>query len=802
MALLTKEHVIKVNQDFDLTIGNTKNESTTEKEIIRNAHDKYDVLEDIIKEEAEKAGQLALKIPNKIYDAYKPGRKLGVNVTKEDAIKAIVEFDKKTIKEIAKNENISIIQNIVCDFIEESEELKKELVDAKNINEPRRRKIKVAEALGVNTEVVVIKHENGDIQGKFFSDVVSKVIQKEKGGYKLLSNGKEYLVTKSLWKKITREQYRYIDTSKTSIVNRKIESVKKTIAELEETKELLKDKDIIKSLRRSGLKINEDNKEAVYQKVRQIVKKVINKRKVELENKARQEARRLKNEAKKAAYELRDALRRQDIAQARARYAKLKFDGPINNKNFIDTDEIIKNTKEEIFNEIEKEFGIKKDRYRIANLSSSQRLVDSEHIHKPAENTWYSSYEPNKSGNRMVRKTESRPKKEVQEIYESTLNLKINLLPEWKAEEFKLVSVLKPSIVKQSTAKWTERKGKETIKHEVDYGCLLAATYFYTLVASTPIDEPYRLQMNKEGALSEKRNYWDRARIAIKKQTAAKSYKDGNKSLAEIAKELEAKGKSRILNTHYVSREHKPDEESVRGDWVMTFRGVTFKAFDSEPASNSESVTAQVCFNEEDFMNPVTDMNMKVDSDEIYTIKKDKDGNEIRRIKNSITKPYIWKIAEIIAAHTEPSDDISVEAHNINPRWQVLEYGGYKSGNSGPWAGSGKYGRKHGVKNGFSWQAPMGFKRIVDAQYNSIITHSSLYKQSNGRYGNASSYTRPNRSLDWNFDISKMDAPEYARLRKLFNKEDHTLSIDSLGNNDYQNIHNINSKLVWELKEF
>lgn len=802
MALLTKEHIIEINKDFPLIIEDFANTALIEKELKTVARSKYAALENIIKKEADKAGYTVRYISNKIYDAYKPGRKRGVEVTEEDAIKAIIEFDKKTINEITKNKNISITQNIICDFIEESEKLKEELEKAKNEHEPEERRLKIADALGINRELITIKHENGDFKSDFFSDVVSKVIQKGKGGYRLTSNGKNYIVSKELWKKLLKEQYRYTDNSKTSIVNRKIESVKKTISELEETKKLLNDKDVLKVLRRSKLEINEDNKEAVYQKVRQIVKKVINKRKVELENKARQEARRLKNEAKKAAYELRDALRRQDIAQARAHYAKLKFDGPINNKNFIDTDEIIKNTKEEIFNEIEKEFGVKKDRYRIANLSSSQRLVDSEHIHKPAENTWYSSYESNKDGSKMVRKTESKPKNEVQEIYQSTLKLNINLLPEWEAEEFKLVSVLKPSIVKQSTAKWTERQGKETIKHEVDYGCLLAATYFYTLVASTPIDEPYRLQMNKEGALSEKRNYWDRARIAIKKQTAAKSYKDGNKSLAEIAKELEAKGRSRILNTHYVSREHKPDEESVRGDWVMTFRGVTFKAFDSEPASNSESVTAQVCFNEEDFMNPVTDMNMKVDSDEIYTIKKDKDGNEIRRIKNSITKPYIWKIAEIIAAHTEPSDDISVEAHNINPRWQVLEYGGYKSGNSGPWAGSGKYGRKHGVKNGFSWQAPMGFKRIVDAQYNSIITHSSLYKQSNGRYGNASSYTRPNRSLDWNFDISKMDASEYARLRKLFNKEDHTLSIDSLGNIDYQNIHNINSKLVWELKEF
>lgn len=803
---LTQEEKIALNITVELDLSDLagENDSYIYKELHNFAKEKYAVVKNEIRQQFSAFPEYS--IINKVYDAFGGNRKRGVNVSENDVIELIIKSDRELIRKIEKDnqknktEKIKLVQSFVIKILKESEKLKLNLGYALGTNDVKKRSIKIAEALGVNSELVVVQRKNGEFNTEFLSHVVEKVIKKNKSGYRLTQKGskKYYTVSKDIWAQLLREQSRFQalpskETKTPNFIERKINAAESQIKEIEEINRQLQDPGIVKILNRTRFRITEDNKEEVLNKIKTIIKTVTQKKKKEIIQEAKNAARELKNQAKKQAYELRDAIRSQDIKNSRPHYAPLKFQGKVNTSNFIDADKIVQDIKDEVYSEIEKEFGVKRNKFRVANISSSQRLVDSEHIHKPYENTLYTSYEPSKSGKRMKRNVSYRPKTDVEKIYESTLDLHINLLPEWEPEEFKVVAILKPSIVKQATAKWKEKKNGETTLHEVDYGCLLAATYFYTLVSNTPIDEKYR------GV--DRDNYWSRPRLSIKKQTSAKSYKDPNKSLPEIKKELN-ENRTKILNTRLVEREHKPDEESVRGDWVMTFRGVTFKAFDSEPANNSENVTAQVCFKPEDFMNPVTDLNMPVDSDSLYTIKKDKDGNEIKQIKNTVAKPYIWKIAEIIAKNTEPSDDISIEAHNINPRWQILEFGGYKSKNSGPWKGSGKYGRQHGVKNGFSWQAPIGFKRVTDAQYNAIITKSSLYKNSKGAYGNASSYTRPNRDLSWNFDITKMDQSQYTKLRKLFNEQDKTLAIDRMGNIDYDNIHNIDAKLVWKLEEY
>ena len=90
----------------------------------------------------------------------------------------------------------------------------------------------------------------------------------------------------------------------------------------------------------------------------------------------------------------------------------------------------------------------------------------------------------------------------------------------------------------------------------------------------------------------------------------------------------------------------------------------------------------------------------------------------------------------------------------------------------------------------------MGFKRIVDAQYNAIITASAVYnKQKYGTdIGNASAYTRANRATKWNIDITKTADIDYqlkhaSTFEALF-AQDKTLRV--------QNLHDINHETVWE----
>lgn len=63
--------------------------------------------------------------------------------------------------------------------------------------------------------------------------------------------------------------------------------------------------------------------------------------------------------------------------------------------------------------------------------------------------------------------------------------------------------------------------------------------------------------------------------------------------------------------------------------------------------------------------------------------------------------------------------NINFTYRNTNPRWEQLEYGLYLKDSD---VKIGKdIGRKHGVTNGFSYQAPRGWIRLIEAQWNQIM---------------------------------------------------------------------------------
>lgn len=485
------------------------------------------------------------------------------------------------------------------------------------------------------------------------------------------------------------------------------------------------------------------------------------------------------DEVKKYALEFHAKIRRDAQRANRAPLRNITFNGNVKVGNIPNIEQLISKSIDKV-----KELN---EKANVAVIGTNGTFYDAKHTFAPSERTWSDKYhkvtydEANiNNGNNRYGYSKDKVKTRW---FRTVCTIPVDVKPDITDEHtYEIRAVLRPSIVKSKKAK-TKINGET---HEVDFGCLFAATYFYTLVSNTPIDEQYTKQGDYYNS-GEKINYWARARIAVKRRKNHSSL-DENKSIAEIEEELREKG-TKITNTYYRTKTHKPDRESVRGDWVMTFRGVTFKAFNSQPNKKGKSVSPDVYFDEDDFRNPITEEAFSAFSKDYYT-----EGGKIR---NSAFKPFIWSLAEKIAK-VVPADenDNSPVVENVNPRWVMLEYGQYQSDKNGPWKGSGKYGLPHGVtSNGFSYQAPMGFKRVVDAQFNAIMAKSALYnKKKNGlNYGNASAYTRSNRNLSWNFDITKMTESQYKSLREVLQQEDSTLQIG--------NIHQMNSNIVWEMEE-
>lgn len=505
----------------------------------------------------------------------------------------------------------------------------------------------------------------------------------------------------------------------------------------------------------------------------------LKRKKRELDKKLAKAAdRKLSDSRRKYGKEFRESLLRTAQKVNREQLAGLSFTGGVHKGKVPDVSKLMAN----VMNDVEKNMG--KVKGAVAAFGTSQDI--SSKVFGQSGRAWRDEF------NKVYTDEEKGYFHWEHIIY----TVPVDIVPELEIEEtYQIRAVLKPSIVKSKRTRTTikhpsiphnligknliNNKKSISIKHDVDFGCLLAATYFYTLVSNTPVDEPYRKEVGQ------KLNVWDRPSFTVK---------DGKviKGEEQLRDEISKNG-TRIKRTRYRTVTHIPDEESVRGDWVLYFRGKTFKAYHSQPNKKGKSVAVDCYFTEDDFRNPITESSF----DDIKSAFYNKNGD----IKNTAFKPYIWTLAERIqkVVGDSHSDEYMPVVENLNPRWSILEYGRYKSEPNGPWAGVGTYGLPHGVTNkGFSYQAPMGFKRIVDAQYNAIITASAVYnKQKYGvDMGNASAYTRGNRALKWNIDITKAADPEYqlkhaSTFEALF-AQDNTLRV--------QNLHDINHETVWEYK--
>lgn len=238
-------------------------------------------------------------------------------------------------------------------------------------------------------------------------------------------------------------------------------------------------------------------------------------------------------------------------------------------------------------------------------------------------------------------------------------------------------------------------KGEQKFLFGLWYGCLVAATYFQILVSNTPVDEDYSYQ----------------TQVAKNKKVAIK---DGN---GEVLSDSNInKNVNKSIYVGMKTRYHKADRDSVRGDWVLTFRGKNFKAYETDPIDKSMHMPISYTFTEDFFVT-------KSDQSKIY------------------------QIADILFEQTIDSEDLSATftKTNLNKRWQILEYGGYK--NKSEAKVGAKYGFEHGVDSThLTYQAPQGFISLTDALWNQLV--------SSGRWaGTVEGFLRSRKNK---FDVSKM----------------------------------------------
>jgi len=188
------------------------------------------------------------------------------------------------------------------------------------------------------------------------------------------------------------------------------------------------------------------------------------------------------------------------------------------------------------------------------------------------------------------------------------------------------------------------------------YLCYYVASFFQQLVANTPLDEDY--------------NY-SREKVGYDEQGA-------------------------IIRSSIVEETHYADKEKVRGDWVLTYRGVGFKAFESKKPEGAQSIPYSITFNEKYFYTPG-------------------DEGSVLAIAKIIQKNTVYNELEIAAP-------LNFSYDNINPRWKILEIGGYtrttKDMDQENRPGS-RYA--HGTRGGFTYQAPHGFVRLTEAFWNMNI---------------------------------------------------------------------------------
>lgn len=255
----------------------------------------------------------------------------------------------------------------------------------------------------------------------------------------------------------------------------------------------------------------------------------------------------------------------------------------------------------------------------------------------------------------------------------------------------------------------------QKLQYQIWYGCFIAATYFQILVSNTPVDENYSYNtksVRKKGTI-------DRYRTEVV---------DGRKvRRAATAKEM---FDDLSISVETRTKHHKADKESVRGDWILSFRGKNFKAYKTKPSKNGDSFTADVTFNEN-----------------LFTKKAD--------------NASISKIAEKLFMATKSNKDLSFEFNtfNVNPRWEMLEFGGYEHEDSP--VKKGKY--THGLTSGYVYQAPRGMIAITNGLYK-MLTQSGAMKSTVSNFINSSKNKLD--VSDMNNRALKMIFKEFPELKK------------------------------------
>lgn len=283
---------------------------------------------------------------------------------------------------------------------------------------------------------------------------------------------------------------------------------------------------------------------------------------------------------------------------------------------------------------------------------------------------------------------------------------------------------------------------------------LAVAKYFQILVSNTPIDEEYvynaveytdRIssasrarwkELSKEKQkLFNKIYYLDNYTSTVKKRKnyheQVTSELDEAFAKSDVAIEyenriedinLEIKELKKSKEEDFIPRTHKPDNDYIRGDWVLVYRGVRYQAFKTDRDNG-----ADVYFSE--------DLFEKIDDFKSVT-----------------------KIAEIL--HNNVGNGIiggGLRTINDNPKYKVLEYGGYITESE---AKEGtRYHKPHGVTNKHSYQAPKGYHRLVAAMWNDIAKDAKT-----GRYQKyITEWTKKDMG---SFDVSNVDTKVMKKLLK------------------------------------
>lgn len=192
----------------------------------------------------------------------------------------------------------------------------------------------------------------------------------------------------------------------------------------------------------------------------------------------------------------------------------------------------------------------------------------------------------------------------------------------------------------------------------------LVAKMFQELVSNTPMDEDYTSKISTpvEHHKRVKRYVYKYEEVPDPKSSTGTSLRKVKVFLTDE----EALSAAQVTVTNELKeRKHKADEKSVRGDWLIKYKGVTYKAFDTE-SEDGNIPNYDYIFSKEDF------------------VKKDDEA-----AINKIAKAFSENVKD------KRYHKISFEPWNVNPRWQLLEFGGYKKA-SKPTIGE-PYGYKHGV---------------------------------------------------------------------------------------------------------